>query len=265
MREKAGKLALLILCFTLLPLSSSAGNAAGVEAVAPAGLNGVLPQELKEALSASVQTRSLQTELPVIAVEPRAMPAETPETGERSAAFPPRAEAEPSHEADGRRTLPALSAGAATYILYAVLISFLVVMLLLVPRNLWSFSRARRVGGERGPAAPAGSPSHAACGFEHEADRLAHAGDYVEAMHLLLLEGVAEVIRASGRPISRSLTSREILRHSPLSDDGAAAFADIVRRVEVSYYGYYRPGLQDYEACRRSFEALYAALAGGVR
>jgi hypothetical protein len=64
-------------------------------------------------------------------------------------------------------------------------------------------------------------------------------------------------------PLSASSTSREILRHIDLSSEGRAVFADIVAHVEVSYFGMYEPGEEDYAICRRSFDTLIQTFRQG--
>lgn len=194
-------------------------------------------REMQDELVRAERALGLQTELPLVASE------EAP---------------------DARWRLPGISADAAGVVLYGALIAFVVIMLFLAPANLWSFNRSRKVHtvkiGEEG--AGGGSAARMARS-EHEADELAHMGDYVEAMHMLLLESVSELSLRANMAISESLTSREILHRAALPSEGRAAFADIISRVEVSYYGLYRPGPDDYAACRNSFEMLRTVLVGG--
>lgn len=172
--------------------------------------------------------------------------------------------AAPGEAPDMPWRLPGISADAAAVILYGTLLAFAVIMLLLAPANLWSFNRARkihaaRIDGEAERGGRAVRMEH----FKREADELARMGDYVEAMHVLLLESVSELSLRANMAISESLTSREIFRLAVLPSEGTAAFADIISHVEISYYGLYRPGPDDYAACRNSFETLRAVLAGG--
>jgi hypothetical protein len=93
------------------------------------------------------------------------------------------------------------------------------------------------------------------------ADELAREGHYVEAMHVLLLKSLADIRQRLNEQFADSLTSREIMRRARLSDAGAAALRDIVLGVERSYFGEHPAGAAEYEACRRRFDALNAALA----
>ncbi len=98
----------------------------------------------------------------------------------------------------------------------------------------------------------AGSPTQAST----TADDLAGQGRYVEAMHLLLFRAFAELRERLGVNFADSLTSREILRRTNLPETGRASLKDIITRVELSHFGAYPAGAQDYSACRRSYDAL---------
>jgi hypothetical protein len=95
-----------------------------------------------------------------------------------------------------------------------------------------------------------------------EADELAGQGRFAEAMHALLLRSLAEMRRRLQVSFADSLTSREILRVLDLPDAGKTSLADIIRRVELVYFGLHGAGREDYAACRSSYEALTLAMAG---
>ena len=95
------------------------------------------------------------------------------------------------------------------------------------------------------------------------ADDLAGQGRFVEAMHLLLLQTLADLRQRLGVEFANSLTSREILRHTQLSDPNRMLFQDIVARVECCHFGGYPAALADYVACRQSFDALLASVHAG--
>jgi hypothetical protein len=94
------------------------------------------------------------------------------------------------------------------------------------------------------------------------ADELARQGRFVDAMHVLLLQGLADIRRRLGEQFADSLTSREILRSTRLSDEGRGPLRDIIARVEWTYFGNYPAERSDYAACRTSFDALMRALHG---
>jgi hypothetical protein len=96
------------------------------------------------------------------------------------------------------------------------------------------------------------------------ADRMSRDGNFVEAMHALLLHSLAEIRRQLGVHFADSLTSREILRVARLSATGRTSLREIVTAVEWSYFGAYPAAAADYAACRRHFETLQYALRGGA-
>jgi hypothetical protein len=94
------------------------------------------------------------------------------------------------------------------------------------------------------------------------ADELARQGRFVEAMHVLLLQGLADIRRRLDEQFADSLTSREILRNVRVSERGRLALRDIILRVEWSYFGEHPVGAADYQGCRQSFDVLAEALRG---
>jgi hypothetical protein len=126
--------------------------------------------------------------------------------------------------------------------------------------------RARgRGGGEEawiaedaGAGPQAGERPAAALGA---ADELAAQGHFVDAMHVLLLQGLVEIRRRHhDQQFADSLTSREILRTARLSEAGRASLRDIIDRVEWTYFGEHPAAPADYAACRSSFNVLAQAL-----
>jgi hypothetical protein len=95
-----------------------------------------------------------------------------------------------------------------------------------------------------------------------EADELAAAGHFVEAMHVLLLQGLAHMRRRLDQQFSDSLTSREILYSTNLPEAARGSLRDVVDRVELTYFGKRPAALADYTACRESFNALTQSLYG---
>src|SRR5258708_3802862 len=96
------------------------------------------------------------------------------------------------------------------------------------------------------------------------ADELAARGRFVEAMHMLLLHGLAHIRQRLDQQFSDSLTSREILRSTNLPEVARASLRDVVARVELTYFGQRPAALADYTACRESFNALARALHGAA-
>ena len=92
------------------------------------------------------------------------------------------------------------------------------------------------------------------------ADELAAHGNFVEAMHTLLLQGLAVMRERLNEQFADSLTSREILGSAKLPQDGRTSLRDIVSRVEWTYFGERPASRTDYDACRASFMALNQSL-----
>jgi hypothetical protein len=97
------------------------------------------------------------------------------------------------------------------------------------------------------------------------ADELAAQGRFVEAMHVLLLQGLDEMRMRLDLRFADSLTSREIVIRSNAPADAKAALREIIQWVERAYFGDHPADRNDYDACRRSFLALGTALGAGGR
>ena len=100
---------------------------------------------------------------------------------------------------------------------------------------------------------------------QDQADDLAGQGRFVEAMHVLLLQSLAEMRRRLHLTFADSLTSREILRESALPGPASAALTEIIQRVETTYFGRQPANAEDYRACRSDFDTLRKALKSGAR
>ncbi len=98
-----------------------------------------------------------------------------------------------------------------------------------------------------------------------EADELARQGRFVEAMHVLLLQGLNEMRKRLDLRFADSLTSREIVRQADVPSNARTALRDIIGWVERAYFGSYAASSNDYLACRQSFGALSDALQSGRR
>jgi hypothetical protein len=92
-----------------------------------------------------------------------------------------------------------------------------------------------------------------------DADQLAAAGRYAEAIHTLLLRTFQELARTSAVKIAASMTSREILARIPLLGDSRDALADLVMMVELTWFGDDVPGQAEWERCRSQFHRFVAA------
>jgi hypothetical protein len=97
------------------------------------------------------------------------------------------------------------------------------------------------------------------------ADELAAQGRFVEAMHVLLLQGLDEMRTRLDLSFDDSLTSREIASRANAPPGAKTALRDIIQWVEQAYFGDHPAGRNDYDACRRSFLALGSVLRTGGR
>lgn len=159
-----------------------------------------------------------------------------------------------------------LSPIMAKIILIVAVAIILAIILYNLRNNLWSNSRTRKLAAKKEklnaeiePEATSMRMGHA----QNQADELAAQGLYAEAMHVLLLQSVSELRLRLSVSIAVSLTSREILHRIGLAPQGHADFANIVSRVEISYFGYHEPGAEDYNACRQSYHSLTDVLRKG--
>lgn len=86
-----------------------------------------------------------------------------------------------------------------------------------------------------------------------EADRLAAAGRYDEATHLLLRRSVGQIAAARPDWLDPSTTAREIAALQPLSQAARTAFAVIAERVERSLFALRRLTEEDWHAARAAY------------
>jgi hypothetical protein len=96
------------------------------------------------------------------------------------------------------------------------------------------------------------------------ADDLAAQGRFVEAMHVLLLQALADIRRRLDEEFADSLTSREILRSLQLSEVLRRPLREVISRVEWTYFGGHSADRDDYLACRANFSTLAQALLRGA-
>jgi hypothetical protein len=136
-------------------------------------------------------------------------------------------------------------------------------VLLYALRDLVPFLRSRTASWSDEQAASAGGTVRSLGEAALEAaDDLAARGRFVEAMHVLLLQGLAEIRRRLGEQFADSLTSREILQRARLPEVGRSSLRDIIDRVEWTYFGEHAASSSDYAACRLSFDRLTQVLQG---
>jgi hypothetical protein len=94
-----------------------------------------------------------------------------------------------------------------------------------------------------------------------EADRLAAARAYGEAIHLILFRSIEDIAARRPGAVRPALTSRDIVATAPLSEVGRRAFSLIAETVELSFFGGRPAAREDFDRCRREYEAFALAEA----
>ncbi|HEY2662252.1 MAG TPA: hypothetical protein VGI79_21225 [Caulobacteraceae bacterium] len=89
-----------------------------------------------------------------------------------------------------------------------------------------------------------------------DADRLAAEGLYSEAVHLLLFRSIEDIDKRWPRLVQPALTSRDIAGHPTLPEAARITFAAIARTVERGFFGGQAIAADDFERCRRDYEAF---------
>lgn len=89
-----------------------------------------------------------------------------------------------------------------------------------------------------------------------DADALAAEGRYDEAVHMLLLRGVADITARRPRLIGPALTSRDIAALPDLPEQARPAFALIAEIVERSFFGGRPVDEAGFQQARAAYEQL---------
>ena len=87
-----------------------------------------------------------------------------------------------------------------------------------------------------------------------EADALAHAGKFAEAVHLLLFRSIEDIQTRVETGVPRSLTAREIGRLGFLPDRARTALGPIIAIVERSFFGGRDVDQAGWQTARASYE-----------
>ena len=89
-----------------------------------------------------------------------------------------------------------------------------------------------------------------------EADRLAQAGRFGEAIHILLFRSIDDLVGRRPGLVRPALTSRDIARLDQMPETARSAFARIAARVEKSFFGGHPAGAEDFAGARGDYEAF---------
>lgn len=153
-----------------------------------------------------------------------------------------------------------ISSRTATILLIIAIAIFLAMFILTWYGNLKDMPQAGRAHDDDPTGERAAAVQTRMEAVRGEADTLAGQGRYAEAMHVLLLQSLSEMRLRLRVPISVALTSREILQRIALELEAHDALADIIGRVEISYFGSHDPGEAEYALCRASYATLIGLL-----
>lgn len=89
-----------------------------------------------------------------------------------------------------------------------------------------------------------------------EADALAGAGRYAEAVHLLLFRSVEDIAKRRPGLVKPALTSRDLASASAIPSVARTAFSSIARAVEVSLFGGRPIDAPAWQVCRTAYSEL---------
>jgi hypothetical protein len=183
----------------------------------------------------------------------------------RSLQFEPTVQA-PPHVPAWLRAFGELLASAApylTYVFWGFLILGAAVVLFFLARELIA-TRWPSMRPGKGPALgdEEWRPSLAkARTLLEDADRLAAAGRFAEAVHLILFRSIEDIEGKRPDLISPALTSRDIAALDGVPQSVRRTFSQIARVVEHSFFGGRAVGADEFAACRAAYEGFAFAEA----
>jgi len=94
-----------------------------------------------------------------------------------------------------------------------------------------------------------------------DADRLAAAGQFAEAVHLILFRSIEDIEGKRPDLISPALTSRDIARLEGVPERVRQTFSGIAAVVERSFFGGRAVGAEEFADCRKAYEGFAFAEA----
>jgi hypothetical protein len=128
----------------------------------------------------------------------------------------------------------------------------------LIVREFWGVRWARRKRARPPRQRPADWRPEAwkARALLEDADRLAAAGAYDEAVHLILYRSIDDIEGRRPRLVRPALTARDIARQDQVPGAAREAFGQIARVVESSFFGGRPVGQGDFAEARAAYEAF---------
>jgi len=124
----------------------------------------------------------------------------------------------------------------------------------LIEARIPGLRRKRSEGIEESVAEPYRPDAVAARSLLEEADALAAAGRFAEAVHLLLFRSIEDIQSRREGGVPRSLTAREIARLEALPDRARRGLAPIIEIVERSFFGGRDVDGTGWQSARASYE-----------
>jgi hypothetical protein len=94
-----------------------------------------------------------------------------------------------------------------------------------------------------------------------DADKLAAAGRFAEAVHLILFRSIEDIEGKRPDLIKPALTSRDIAQLEGVPERVRRTFSEIARVVERSFFGGRLVGADEFAACRKAYEGFAFAEA----
>lgn len=150
-----------------------------------------------------------------------------------------------------------------TYVFWGVLILGAAIILYFVAREL-IVARWPALKPNKGPvlADETWRPTAAkARTLLEDADRLAAAGRFAEAVHLILFRSIEDIEGKRPDLIKPALTSRDIAQLDGVPERVRRTFSEIARVVERSFFGGRAVGADEFAACRKAYEGFAFAEA----
>lgn len=170
--------------------------------------------------------------------------------------FPPYVEPEPPAWADALvRFFEAIGPFLKIVFWAGLIVGGLLVVYFAAREVQATWKRRRKTGEAVTPADWAPEPAKARALLE-DADRLAAAGRFGEAVHLLLFRSIEDLSGRRPEVVRPALTSRDIARIEAMPGPARSAFSRIAEVVEKSFFGGRPVGQAEFAECRRAYEAF---------
>jgi hypothetical protein len=143
------------------------------------------------------------------------------------------------------------------YIMWGIVIAAAALVLFLIAKSLIGrrfFLPSRKIAADKVPGPEWRPAREAALLLLSDADALAAAGRYAEAIHLILLRSIQEIGKHRPAVLKPALTSREIGALRDLPAAARAAFVSIAEVVERAVFAGNEVGAAEYAECRAAYE-----------